>query len=141
MPDSLHEIQMAAEPDRVYRAWTTADGLAAWWTRTARKTDSEYVLVFDGGKVEFHFRADEESGATRIRWTGVAAERMPAEWVGTRIVVDLEPAGGGTRMLFGHENWRSLDGAYRICNTTWGELIYRLRDHCEGSGRGPLFVG
>ena len=67
---------------------------------------------------------------------------MPDEWVGTEIRVDLEPAAdGGTRMRFGHCGWRSADGAYAGCNSTWGELMHRLRDHCEGNGRGPLFSG
>lgn len=141
MPDSLHEIHIQADPEEVFSAWTTAGGLSSWWTANSNVADGRYVFVFDGGNVEFHFHADEEVAGKKVRWTGVAADKMPDEWVGTRIVVDLQPDDGGTRMLFGHEGWKSGAGAYRICNTTWGELVYRLRDHCEGSGRGPLFPG
>jgi len=67
---------------------------------------------------------------------------MPSEWVGTNIEVDLEGMSNGkTRMKFGHKNWKSLQGAFAICNTTWGELMYRLKDSCEGHGRGALFQG
>lgn len=144
MADSLHEIPVKASPNKVYEAWTTAAGLSAWWTkdsRVAERVGDVNVFVFDGGNVEFHFRIDDQVPERRVRWTGLAADKMPAEWVGTRIEVDLEPADGGTRMRFGHKNWKEATSLYCVCNTTWGELMYRLRDHCEGKGRGPLFSG
>jgi uncharacterized protein YndB with AHSA1/START domain len=145
MPDSLHEITIAASPKAVYDAWTTAKGLKSWWTqdsRVASKVGGVHVFAFNGGEVEFHFRIDAQEPGRRVRWTGLAAPKMPDEWVGTRIDVELdEPEPGQTRMRFGHLGWQSADGFYRLCNSTWGELVYRLRDFCEGKGRGPLFAG
>jgi len=144
MPDSLHEIFIHAHPKRLFDAWTTAEGLSSWWTSDCRIAGNEggiNIFVFDGGKVEFHFRIDEQVPNERVRWTGIPADKMPEEWVGTRIEVDIEPANDITRMRFGHKNWQSSNGAYTLCNTTWGELMYRLRDFCEGKGRGPLFTG
>jgi len=144
MPDSLHQISVGVSPIAVYEAWTTEKGLSSWWTRDARVSEEVggiNVLLFEGGSVSFHFRIDDQIPGERVRWTGVAAEKMPDEWVDTQIAVDLDPSNGRTRMRFGHTNWRSTEGAYRVCNTTWGELMYRLRDYCEGRGRGPLFAG
>src|SRR5215471_19170631 len=36
MPDSLHEIAIQADPQRVYDAWTTREGIRGWWTDDAR---------------------------------------------------------------------------------------------------------
>ena len=144
MPDSLHEIPVRADPQSVFDAWTTSEGLSSWWTKDSRAASEPgevNVFVFDGGSVEFHFRIDEQVPGKRVRWTGVQADNMPNEWVGTRIEVDLEPSDDGTRLRFGHVGWKSAEGMYCVCNTTWGELMYRLRDHCEGTGRGPLFEG
>ena len=144
MPDSLHEIFVQADPETVFKAWTTSNGLASWWTRNSRASDQRSgvnVFVFDGGRVEFHFRIEEQIQGRRVRWIGVEAAKMPEEWVDTRLEVDLTPVDGGTQMRFGHNGWRSTEGVYRVCNTTWGELMYRLRDYCEGKGRGPLFAG
>jgi len=67
---------------------------------------------------------------------------MPAEWVDTKIDVHISRASDGrTRLQFAHRDWRSAEGFYCVCNTTWGELLYRLRDWCEGRPRGPLFSG
>ena len=144
MPDSLHEIPIQADPATVYKAWTTSEGLAAWWTKDSRagkKPGEVNIFVFDGGNVEFHFRIDEQVDGKKVRWIGVKAGKMPDEWVGTRIEVDLAQANRGTRLRFGHKGWKSAEGMYCVCNTTWGELMYRLRDYCEGKARGPLFPG
>ncbi len=144
MADLLHEISIQAEPQVVYEAWTTAQGLASWWTKDARIADAMggvNVFVFNAGNIEFHFRVDEQIPGERVRWTGIAADKMPEEWVDTRIEVDITGSEETTRLQFGHKNWKSTEGMYGLCNTTWGELMYRLRDYCEGKGRGPLFSG
>jgi len=140
--DSLHEIPIAAPPAKVYEAWTTAEGLRAWWTSdvtTPAGAGGEYTFGFGGG-VRFHFRRDEEVAGERVRWTGVAGPGMPSEWIGTHIEVRISKASDGrTRMQFEHRDWATIEGAYCACNTTWGELVYRLRNWCEGRPRGPLF--
>jgi uncharacterized protein YndB with AHSA1/START domain len=142
--DSLHEIAIAAPAAKVFQAWTTAEGLKSWWTADATPptaADGEYLFRFDGGSVAFHFRVEDEVPGERALWRGVDGPGMPAEWVGTQIDVRLSSAGDGkTRMQFAHRGWRSAEGFFCVCNTTWGELMYRLRDWCEGRSRGPLFA-
>jgi len=36
--------------------------------------------------------------------------------------------------------WRSETENFMNCNTTWGELMYRLMAVAEGKSRGPLFL-
>jgi len=142
MADSLHEISIAAPVERVFAAWTTADGLASWWTsdcRVAKEVGGENVFGFQGHTVLFHFHIDALAAPHHVQWTGVAGPGMPDEWIGTTIDVRLISQKGGTRVRFSHRDWRSADGSFRACNTTWGELLYRLRDACEGREPGPLF--
>lgn len=144
MPDSLHEIAIQADPQRVFDAWTTRDGIRGWWTDDARMAGAvggENVFGFDHGSVEFHFRIDEQVPGERVLWSGVPGSHMPDEWIGTRIDVRISKLPDGrTRLRFAHANWKSTEGMFAICTTSWGELIYRLRDFCEGKGRGPLFA-
>jgi uncharacterized protein YndB with AHSA1/START domain len=141
--DSRHEIVIRADVATVRAAWTTHDGLVGWWTAHARVVavpGETHVFEFDGGAAHFHFRIDVLE-PDHVRWSGVAGERMPAEWIGTTIDARMVPlADGRTRLQFTHGNWASPDGAYAMCNTTWGELMYRLRDWCEGKGSAPLFT-
>lgn len=143
--DSLHEIAVAAPAEKVFQAWTTEEGLRGWWTAgvsTPSSLQTEYVFRFDGGNVAFHFRIEQELAGERILWRGVDGPGMPPEWVGTQIDVRLSRGSDGrTRMQFAHRDWQTTEGFYCVCNTTWGELMYRLRDWCEGQPRGPLFAG
>lgn len=143
--DSLHEIRIAKPRARVFEAWSTAAGLRAWWTADVTAptgVGGNYVFGFDQGKVKFHFRPDEQRAPEVILWTGVPGPEMPDEWIGTQIDVRLTAAADDkTVMRFAHRNWRTIEGAYCECNTTWGELMYRIRDDCEGRPRGPLFAG
>lgn len=145
MPDSLHEITIQAPPQVVYEAWTTQKGQSSWWTQGCtihNNPGQTNIFVFDRENVKFYFRIDEQVQDKKLHWTGIAGEKMPEEWIGTTLEVEISDKGKGqTRLRFGHKNWKSTEGAFAICNTTWGELMYRLRDYCEGKGRGPLFSG
>ncbi|HEY7575890.1 MAG TPA: SRPBCC domain-containing protein [Thermoanaerobaculia bacterium] len=140
MTDLLHRIAIQSPPDAVRRAVTTTEGFRSWWTddcETVPEEGAVNVFRFHRGAVELRFRVDELSPG-RVRWTCVPADRVPEEWVGTRIAFDLSPDGkGGTVLRLGHLGWRSSDGQLPDCNTVWGELLHRLKDYAEGRPRGP----
>jgi len=59
------------------------------------------------------------------------------EWTGTRLTWDISRKDGATLLRFTHGNWRSTSGIFATCNTTWGELMYRLKNYVEGRNPGP----
>lgn len=61
------------------------------------------------------------------------------EWAGTRIVFRLQGRGTGTPLRFAHAGWQSETDYFVSCNTTWGELMFRLKSAAERKSRGPLF--
>jgi len=52
----------------------------------------------------------------------------------------LEESKAGPLLRFTHAAWRSETEYFVSCNTTWGELMYRLKAPSEGKSRGPLFL-
>lgn len=142
MADILQRIAIAATPEKILPLISTTDGFRAWWTADVdAKPEKGNVnrFRFHGGAVEFPFRVDEIS-PSRVSWTCVEGPKVPPEWLGTRVAFDLLPAAsGGVDLRFAHTNWREADGNYAMCNTTWGDLMHRLRDAAEGNGRGPYF--
>ena len=61
------------------------------------------------------------------------------EWSGSHITFRLEDTKTGTLLHFTHGGWRSESAYFISCNTTWGELMYRLKAVAEGKSPGPLF--
>lgn len=139
MPDIQHLIQIEAEPDAVYRAVTTEDGLRGWWT-----ADVEAEAV-EGGHAQFGFfkratvyrmRIDRLEPPEELRWTCETG----GEWKDTTVEFRMQPADGGTKLTFRHADWREATDYYWSCNTTWGALMYRLKGVAEGKQPGPLFT-
>jgi len=134
----LHQIDIQASPAKVYDALTTADGLRSWWTDdcTAEpRVGSIAEFGFFARKVVFRMRIDELTPDRRIVWKCVAG---PDEWPETRIVWELNEQAGGTRVRF-EQSWPHIEGHFRPANTTWGALMFRLKDYVEGRSPGPHF--
>ncbi|MBL0224154.1 MAG: SRPBCC domain-containing protein [Geobacteraceae bacterium] len=139
MADILHRIGIKAPADQVYKALTTLDGLAGWWTEEVAG-DTQV-----GGKIEFRFltktgkilgrmvmEVQELNKNTDVRWRCVEG---PEEWVGTDITFQLSEQDGQTIILFGHRNWReAVEGTYH-CSMKWATFLLSLREYLE-TGRG-----
>jgi hypothetical protein len=48
------------------------------------------------------------------------------------------PADRATVPPFSHNGWRSMTEMCAMCNSTWGELMHRPKDHAEGKDPVPL---
>lgn len=139
MVDIIHRIGIKSPATHVYRALTTLEGLAQWWTEEVRG-DGRI-----GGKIEFYFRS--ETGELRgnavmevqalkapeeVRWRCVEG---PAEWVGTDITFQLSEQDGQTIILFGHRNWREAVEFTSHCSMKWATFLLSLREYVE-TGKG-----
>jgi uncharacterized protein YndB with AHSA1/START domain len=139
MADLIHEVTINAPTEKVHAAITTQAGLKQWWT-DASVAEPRVGTVAEFGffkrKTVFRMKI-EELLPQKIVWSCVGG---PDEWVGTRLTWHLSPRNGATRITFRHGNWKSTDGDYGRCNSTWGALMYRLKDYVEGNPRGPHFT-
>ncbi|MEN8264105.1 MAG: SRPBCC domain-containing protein [Nitrospirota bacterium] len=142
MYDIRHEIIIDAPADKVSRAITTQEGLRSWWTADStvqEKAGSVAVFKFLNGSVIFRMRIDELVPGKKVSWTCLGD---PEEWKGTKLVFSLELTDNrGTNLNFIHSGWRSVEGDYPLCNTTWGHLMYILKEYAEGGSPGPMFQG
>ena len=142
MADILHRIVIAAPPERVFDAITTAEGLRSWWTKDSTaepKAGSVAVFKFNGGKVVFRMRIDALDPGRKVEWTCLGD--WP-EWGDTTLSWDLEPTDdGGTTLRFAHRGWKTTEKEYAACNSTWGHLMFVLKDYVEGKPVEPQFLG
>ena len=131
MPDILHCVGIkSSSPDATYKALTTRDGLAAWWT-DGTEVDGD-VIRFRFGGGGFDMKVLEADRARRVLWEVVDG---PEEWVGTKVAFELRQNGDYTVVLFKHEGWREPVEFMHHCSTKWAMFLMSLKSLVEtGSG-------
>ena len=136
MADIVDGVKIAAAPERVYRALTTAEGVRAWWTRDA-DLESEVggtgEFRFSGHELTTRVRIEALEAPARVVWR-VAASQHP-EWVGTTIAFDLRPAGSGTALAFAQRGYAEAGECHALCTGGWTHYLASLKAYVE-TGRG-----
>lgn len=136
--DILHRIGVRTpEPDQVYAALTTIDGLAAWWTDDTKGTADEV-----GGVTAFRFppvggfdmEVTELRPSQRVVWKVVDG---PEEWIGTTIDWRLRQDGEFTIVLFAHTGWREPVEFMHHCSTKWATFLLSLKSLAETGEGAP----
>ena len=140
MADLKHQIDIEASPEQVYAALATQQGLAGWWTADA------YAEEKMGGKAEFGFNKraavyrmaiSKLEPGKEVVWS---CQGDNPEWAGTKLTWTITPHGAGSVLRFTHGGWKSASDFFAMCNSTWGELMYRLKGHLEGRAPGPRWT-
>lgn len=138
MADILHRVGIRAPIEAVYKALTTRDGLAAWWTNDTQAESGVGATLrfrFSAGGVEiggFVMKVLELVPARRVLWQVVDG---PAEWIGTQIAWDLKQEGEFVIVLFNHQGWREPVEFMHHCSTKWAIFLMSLKSLLE-TGQG-----
>jgi uncharacterized protein YndB with AHSA1/START domain len=134
MPDILHRVGIKSSTKDAYKALTTIDGLAGWWTSTT-KGDCKVggVIHFQfGDRGFFDMKVLELSPNQRVLWQVMDG---PAEWIGTKVSFDLKQEGEQTTVLFKHEGWKEPVEFMHHCSTKWAVFLMSLKSLVE-TGKG-----
>jgi len=138
MKKIIHFVHVKAPPQEVYRALTTRDGLAGWWSTNVR------VEPGVGGIVDFRFievfnpdmevtRLDENR---RVEWKCVGGHD---EWRDNTFSFELRDQDGETGLMFVQVYAQELsDEVYGTYNFNWGYYLGSLKKLCE-TGQGTPF--
>ena len=131
MPDILHKIEIKSSPDETYRALTTLEGLAGWWTRTTQgDPNAGGTIRFRFGEVGgFDMKVLELEPARRVLWQVVDG---PEEWIGTKVSFELRPDGDFTVVLFKHLGWKEPVEFMHHCSTKWATYLMSMKSLLEG---------
>ena len=125
---------VAAPPDRVFRAWTDADQLAAWWWPQLAGTTYELDVRL-GGRYRIHSPAagltawgmyTEVDPPRRLAftWNWQGQNESEDDTVQDHVIVSFEPTDAGTRVTVAHtstehdEQGNALQG--------WNDVMDRL---------------
>ena len=135
MADIKHSIPITATPEQIYPLIATGDGFKQWWAEDVTQTSGAVELGFFNRTTIYRVRRTVDSTPTHAEWMCETGE----EWKDTRLIFLLEPAKSGALLRFTHGGWAKNSDYFTACNTTWGELMYRLKAAAEGKAPGPLF--
>lgn len=130
------EVAVPVPPERAWAAWTSSEGLAAWWLKTTR------IALRPGGHFELYFLTDApagQRGSEGCRVLSYLPNRMlsftwnaPPHLEKTRhartwVVLDFAPEGdGGTRVTLTHLGWP--ESGWRAEGSQWPETFTYFSD-------------
>jgi hypothetical protein len=135
MPDIRHSIPTKVKPEVIYPLVATAIGFSKWWAADVTEAAGAVDLGFFNRASVYRLRLKMGTPPTQAEWVCETGD----EWNGTRIGFRLEEDASGTLIHFAHRGWPGESDYFVACNTTWGELMYRLKAVAEGKSPGPLF--
>jgi hypothetical protein len=136
MADLEHLIRIEARPEEIFPLVSTGDGFKAWWAEDVVHESNGLVrLSFFDGSTVYALRPLGHAAPKAAAWRCETGK----EWAGTRLTFALRGADSATLLQFAHADWQAPTEYFRMCNTTWGELMYRLKATAEGHPHGPLF--
>jgi hypothetical protein len=136
MADIKHSIAIAATQEQVRSLVTSAAGFSEWWAADSSETgDGAVELGFFNKSTLYRLRSESRS-SNGIDWRCETGD----EWNGTLLRFEFRGSGSSTSLRFTHAGWANETEYFTNCNTTWGELMYRLKAAAEGKSPGPLFL-
>jgi uncharacterized protein YndB with AHSA1/START domain len=134
MVDILHKVGIKSSTQgAVYKALTTIEGLAGWWTTDTRGSSAVGGIIefrFGGGGIDM--KVLELVPDQRVVWQVAAG---PAEWLGTTVSFDLTQEGDWALIRFKHQGWKEPVDFMHHCTTKWGVFLLSLKALLE-SGKG-----
>ena len=136
MADILHRVGIKLSPEDTYRALTTREGLAGWWTSdTTGNCDVGGVIQFRfGARGGFDMKVLELEPAQRVLWQVVSG---PQEWIGTKVSFELKQEERFTILLFKHQGWKEPVEFMHHCSTKWAIYLMSLKSLVETGEGAP----
>jgi hypothetical protein len=136
MADITHMIRIAAPAAQIAPLVSTGPGFTQWWAEDVEPDGNAIVRLgfFNRGTI-YTLEPDGSATSTRVAWRCTTGK----EWSGTRLIFEMQPQGNDVVVRFTHAGWEQATDYYTSCNTTWGELMFRLKAAAEGKKPGPLF--
>ena len=137
MANIKHNLVIKSSTQNIYNAITTEEGLSNWWTNdTIAKPEIGFINQFQFGPEHCKkIKVVELDNSNKVTWELVEGDE---QWIGTKIVFQLDEKNGNTFLKFSHLNWAEETEYFGVCNYHWGKFLDSLKSLCE-TGKGEPF--
>jgi uncharacterized protein YndB with AHSA1/START domain len=132
-----HQVPIDTTPAKVFAALATQAGLRHWWTADVKadeKAGGKAEFGFDERQMVFRMKIEKLEPGKQVVWS---CHGDHPEWNGTTLTWNIAHKDGATVLRFTHGGWKSASEYCAMCNSTWGDLMYRLKGYLEGKNPGP----
>ena len=137
MADIKHYLVINESPEKVYKSITEAEDISGWWTNQVKiKPEVGSIAEFDfGDRYHNEMMIAELIENKKVEWECIKGDK---EWIGTRIIFELESNKEKTILRFAHADWQKTTDFFASCNYQWGWYMTSLKNYCE-TGKGQPF--
>jgi len=132
-----HLLIVNSSPEKIYSAITTKEGAANWWTeQTEIGNKVGDINIFDfGDRYHNEMKISKLIPNKQVEWECLEGDK---EWIGTKLIFEIEEKDEGSVLKFTHGNWREETDFFASCNYHWGYYMRSLKIYCE-TGKGTPF--
>jgi uncharacterized protein YndB with AHSA1/START domain len=140
MSDILHRVGIKSSVDEVYKALSTREGLAAWWTNNTQGESLvgevlKFRFVTDGKDIGgFEMKVLQLQPVKQVLWQVVGG---PDDWIGTQISFELKQEGDYAIVIFKHLGWKEPNEHMHHCSTKWAIFLMSLKSLVETGNGSP----
>lgn len=135
MHSILHKITIEAQPEQLYQALTSQEGLSSWWTRCdagEKVGESNRFYFGPNGEHQVEMAINDLKPGSLVSW-----QCSNGPWQNTGAFdFKISSDERGAVLHFSHEGWPETDDFYQHCNAKWGYfLAVSLKSYLE-TGKG-----
>jgi uncharacterized protein YndB with AHSA1/START domain len=132
-----HLLVIKSSPEKIYSAITTNEGTAKWWTEQSEIGNKVGdINIFDfGDRYHNEMIIINLIPNKKVEWECLVGDK---EWIGTKLIFEIEEKGKNSVLKFTHGNWREETDFFASCNYHWGYYMRSLKLFCE-TGKGNPF--
>lgn len=130
MPDIHHIFFVKSNPQKVFEAFCTIEGLDSWWTLQSTGQPLKgnmYSFYFDP---EHDWRAEVIHCVPGKELTWGMKVTMD-DWKNTKVGFTLTEKEGGTSVSFFHTGWKEANEHFGITSFCWAMLLNGLKNYVE----------
>lgn len=130
MPDIRHLVFIRTNPEKIYAAISTQQGIASWWSthnNAEPRVGSVYRISF-GSDYYKDIMVSELVPGKKVVWDILHAH---PEWLNTKVVFEINEEDGQSVLRFAHSGWQAYTDMFGQCSHHWGIYLQNLKIFCE----------
>jgi uncharacterized protein YndB with AHSA1/START domain len=139
VPDIAMACNIDADPETVFRAISTSDGVKGWFTSEAEIGEGEgaqHRLTFPDMPAPWQLRVDKARGPRLLALSVLAG---PPQWTNTTMTYEIvDRPEGGVVLKFDHSDFADVEGV-RAWTIGWATKMLALRRYAETGEPDPFF--